>query len=340
VGNQAKAWGSIRRRIMAERAIGEMAIFYGDKQNNGQYDNGVWMDLLDIPYLRKIEEASLYKTVIRTLWLESMGWSKEIRNRYPHVRLIGLSDHPLSTHISKLPANQQHAYIEDLQYLDGIMALTEEERQWYQVAVPSIPVEYVGLPFPFERYEELYGSFRSQEKKYIGLGVGAADNDRNFVSNILAFRKLQLRNPDLVGVFLSVPDQLIPYCSYWADLVDNMYIHQRNGMADFYKMLSQCKLVINLADRNTPGRLQGEAAFFNVPVVGSNRLELQRKLFPDLAVSPYELEETVNKAQYLLDHVDYSQDQGIEANYKIHQFNYGESLKRFNNLIKRIEDGD
>jgi hypothetical protein len=296
---------------MAERAIGEMAIFYGDKQNNGQYDNGVWMDLLDIPYLRKIEEASLYKTVIRTLWLESIGWSKEIRNRYPHVRLIGLSDHPLSTHISKLPANQQH--------LDGIMALTEEERQWYQVAVPSIPVEYVGLPFPFERYEELYGSFRSQEKKYIGLGVGAADNDRNFVSNILAFRKLQLRNPDLVGVFLSVPDQLIPYCSYWADLVDNMYIHQRNGMADFYKMLSQCKLVINLADRNTPGRLQGEAAFFNVPVVGSNRLELQRKLFPDLAVSP---------------------DQGIEANYKIHQFNYGESLKRFNNLIKRIEDGD
>jgi hypothetical protein len=321
---------------MAVKAIGEMAIFYGDKQNQGQYDNGVWMDLLDIPYISKLEEAGLYKTIIRTLWLESTGWSREIKNRYPHVTLIGLSDHPLSTHISRLPANQQHAYISDLEYLDGIMALTEEERQWYSIAVPSKPVERVGLPFPFDSYEEKYGQLRNSEKRYIGLGVGASDNDRNFVSNLMAFRYLQLHNPDLVGVFLSIPQQLMPYCIYWADQIDNVYIHEREDMPEFYDMLSQCKFVINLADRNTPGRIQGEAAFFEVPVIGSNRLELQNELYPTLAVTPYAIEDVVKMGQYLLDNPVEGAKIGARARKTLRHYSYDRSLQRFNRLLERI----
>lgn len=330
---------------MANKAVGDIAIFYGDKQNNGMYDNGVWMDLLDIPFITRLEEASLYRTVIRTLWIEAtvQGWSKEIRNRYPHVRQIGLSDHPLSTHISKLPANRQYAYLSDLQYLDGIMALTEEERQWYQVALPSVPVERVGLPFPEENYEKLFGHLRSQERDIIGLGVGAADNDRNFVSNILAFRKLQLKNPDLVGVFLSIPDQLMPYCSYWTDRVDNLFIHQRpkveDNMHEFYEMLSRCKFVINLADRNTPGRIQGEAAFFDVPVIGSDRLELQGELFSSLAVQPYELEAVVDMGQMLLDDPELALTLGKNAHERlVSEYSYAKSKDRFDKLIRRIEE--
>jgi glycosyltransferase involved in cell wall biosynthesis len=315
-------------------------MFYGDKPNYGSYDNGVWQDILDIPYLAKIEEAGLYKTIIRTLWLESTGWSKEIKNRFPQVRLIGLSDHPLSTHISRLPANQQHAYISDLEYLDGIMALTEEERQWYSVTVPSKPVEYVGLPFPTEVYETKYGHLRNSEKEFIGLGVGAADNDRNFVSNLMAFRKLQLQNPDIVGVFLSVPKQLLPYCVYWADRIDNVFIQEREDMPEFYETLSRCKFVINLADRNTPGRIQGEAAFFEVPVVGSDRLELQNILYPSLRTSPFALEAVVNAGQFLLDNPDEGIRLGKVAHKKLEKFNYKRSKERFNNLLQRIEDGN
>jgi glycosyltransferase involved in cell wall biosynthesis len=322
---------------MAVKAIGDMAIFYGDKQNNGQYDNGVWMDILDIPFLAKLEEAGLYKTIIRTLWLESTGWSKEIKNRYPHVKLIGLSDHPLSTHISRLPANQQHAYISDLEYLDGIMALTEEERQWYSITVPSKPVEYVGLPFPTESYENKYGHLRNSEKDFIGLGVGAADNDRNFVSNLMAFRYLQLKNPDIVGVFLSVPQQLLPYCVYWADRLDNVFIQEREDMPEFYEALSRCKFVINLADRNTPGRIQGEAAFFEVPVIGSDRLELQNILYPTLATNPFAIEDVVTNAQYLLDNPEKGVELAKLARKKLEKFNYKRSKERFNNLLQRIE---
>lgn len=321
---------------MAVKAIGEMAIFYGDKQNQGQYDNGVWMDLLDIPFLSRVEEAGLYKTIIRTLWLDSIGWSKEIKTRFPQIELIGLSDHPLSTHISRLSAIQQHAYISDLEYLDGIMTLTEEERQWYSISVPSKPVERVGLPFPFESYETKYGNLRNNEKEFIGLGVGAGDNDRNFVSNLMAFRYLQLNNPNIVGIFLSIPSQLLPYCSYWADKLDNVFIHEREDMPEFYEVLSRCKFVINLADRNTPGRIQGEAAFFEIPVIGSGRLELQQELFPTLTAQPYELEAVVKAGQFLLDNPNEAHSLGKKAYKKLQRYNYDNSLQRFNRLLARI----
>lgn len=322
---------------MVSTAVGELAIFYGDKRNNGDYDNGVWMDLLKIPYLQNKEEASLYRTVIRTLWLEATGWTKDIRDKYPHVIQIGLSDHPLSTHISRLDAVRQFAYLNDLQYLNGIMALTEEERQFYQTAVPHIPVERVGLPFPVESYETRYGHLRDSEKKYIGLGVGASDNDRNFVSNLLAFRKLQLKNPDLAGVFLSIPDELLPYCTYWADRVENVFIHRRTEMSDYYDLLSQCKFVFNLTDRNTPGRLQGEAAFFDIPVVGSERLELQTELFPTFAVKPFLLEAAVSAGQYILDNPKKAESVAKKAHEKlVRHYSYEVSKEKFESLLNRV----
>jgi glycosyltransferase involved in cell wall biosynthesis len=186
----------------------------------------------------------------------------------------------------------------------------------------------------------LYGSLRikPEERDIIGLGVGAADNDRNFVSNILAFRKLQLVNPDLKGVFLSIPNQLMQYCSYWADKVPNVFIHERTEMGEFYEMLARCKFVINLTDRNTPGRLEGEAAFFDVPVIGSNRLELQNELFPDLAVSPFAIEEVVMLGQRLLDNEVWSDDLSRWAHeILVANYNYDKSRERFNNLLKRME---
>jgi glycosyltransferase involved in cell wall biosynthesis len=321
---------------MGKKVVSDTAIFYGDKTNTGEYDNGVWMHLLDIPFLNKIEQAQNFDIIIRTLWLDSSGWSKAIKSQWPHIKLIGLVDHPLSAHISKLTAERQYAFTSDLQYLDGIMALTEEERQWYQVAVPSKPVERVGLPFPFEVYEEKYGHFRKSDKDLIGLGVGASDNDRNFISNILAFQKLQLKNPDIKGVFLSIPSHLVPYCAYWADRVDNLYIHQRVNMSEYYEMLSRCKFVINLTDRNTPGRLQGEAAFFGVPVIGSNRLELQEELFPSLSVKPYELERVVALGQQILDQPD--QKVVLRHAYnKLQDYNYENSTARYESLLARIK---
>lgn len=315
----------------------KIAQYFGDKLNSGMYDNGVWMNLLDIPFLQYIDEAKNYDIVIRTLWMEATvnGWSQEIRKRFPAVKQIGLSDHPLSTHISKMPAAHQLRYLRDLTYLDGIMALTDEEQEWYQTAVPSIPVMKMGLPFPFESYEEKYGSLRDSEKKYIGLGVGASDNDRNFISSWIVFNKLKLFYPELIGVFLSIPDPLIGDVSQLADGAKDIYIQQRQDMGEYYDTLSQCKFVISLADRNTPGRLQGEAAFFGVPVIGSNRLELQNELFPDLAIKPYELDKAYQLAELLLEE-GFPQSKKDKALEGLRHYSYRASKRRFNHLLKVI----
>lgn len=323
---------------MASRAIGEMAIFFGDKQNTGQYDNGVWMDVLDIPYIQRIEEAGLYKTIIHTMWLDAVGWHKEIKTRWPHIKLIGLSDHPLGTHISRLPADRQYAYLADLEYLDGIMALTEQEQQFYQTILPSKPVVRVGLPFPVEQYEKDFGSFRDSEKEYIGLGVGAADNDRNFISNLLVFQSLKLKYPDLQGVFLSVPHQLMPYCVYMADRFDGVFIHERTSMGEYLEVLSRCKMIISLPDRNTPGRLQGEAAFFKIPVVGSNRLELQNELFPSLSVEPFAVQDAIAEATSLLESPQRAATLGEYAYTTLtNEYNYERSIERFKSILDNIK---
>lgn len=313
----------------------KIAQYFGDKRNNGDYDNGVWMDILGIPFIGKIEEAENYDVVIHTMWIDAIGWHKEIRSKFPHVIQIGLSDHPLSTHISKISPQQQLEYITDLEYLDGIMALTEEEREWYQVAAPSKPVIKAGLPFPFEPYMEKYGKFIGSEKKYIGLGVGASDNDRNFITSLTVFARLKIDFPEIQGVFLSVPDNLLKAVVPLADAVPDVFIHEREGMGGFYDVLSQCKFVINMADRNTPGRLQGEAAFFGVPVIGSNRLELQNELFPSLTVAPYEAEKAYLLGRDLLKN-DLIVDMGA-ARKKLEKYNYNRSKKKFFDLLKEIE---
>lgn len=316
----------------------KIGFYYGDKRNTGEYDNGVWMDILGVPFLERIEEAENFDIIIRTLWIDSTvsGWSRQIRNKYPHIIQIGLSDHPLSTHISKLSPERQVAYLADLQYLDGLMALTEEEREWYQTALPSKSVVKVGLPFPFKSYTEKYASFIGSEKKYIGLGVGASDNDRNFISSALVFAKLRMINPTLEGVFLSLPSYQIGPTSIYADAIPGIKLHERVGMDAFYDLLSQCRFVINLADRNTPGRIQGEAAFFGVPVIGSNRLELQNELFPELAISPYSLEKAEQLSKALLENPDIGERIAKKARTKLEIYNYRKSKGRFNKLLKEI----
>jgi hypothetical protein len=317
--------------------LGDLAIFYGDKRNNGEYDNGCWMDILDIPFLQKFEDAGEYKAVIRTLWLDAIGWGKEIRTRYPETIQIGLSDHPLSTQISRLPADKQFAYIQDLQYLDGIMALTEEERSWYTYAAPTVPVIKAGLPFPVEKYENKYGFLRDSKREYIGLGVGAADNDRNFISNLLIFKALRRDNPDLVGVFLSIPHQFMNYCTYMADNFEGVYIHKRDNMESYMEMLSKCKLIISMTDRNSPGRIQGEAAFLKIPVVGSNRLELQNELFSNYSFSPFDLEPAVEAARYILnDEVTTNFYANVAYNTLIANYDYAPSKKKFDDFLAKV----
>jgi hypothetical protein len=313
----------------------KIAQMYGDKPNKGDYDNGIWQNLLDIPFIEKEDHLEPYDVVISTLWLDAIGRSKRVKTRWPNKVLVGLVDHPLSTHISRMSPQQQIAYIKDLEYLDGIMTLTEEERQWYQIAVPSKPVVKVGLPFPFESYTERFGQFVGSEKKYIGLGVGAADNDRNFVTSWTIFQRLKLDYPDLKGLFMSIPSNILRTVTPFCDAGEDIFIHEREGMGGFYDVLSQCKFVINMADRNTPGRLQGEAAFFGVPVIGSNRLELQNELFPQYSVRPFESEGAYFRAKDILDN---GYKDGEYALKMLHRYDYTNSKRKFNNLLKTINN--
>jgi len=313
----------------------KIAIYYGDNLNTGQYDNGVWMDILKIPFIKTVDEAKDYDIIIRTLFINKIGFSQKIRKKFPHIIQIGLSDPPLMQ-ISKLNPHEQAAYLRDLRYLDGIMALTEEERQWYKTASHK-PTIKIGLPFPFESYKRDYNKLSDAKREFIGLGVGAFSDDRNFISSFIVFRQLKKKFPYLRGVYMSLPESKISQTSLYAKMGKDIYIHKRKNMNEFYNILSKCKLVINLVDRNSPGRLQGEAAFFGIPVVGSNKLELQNELFPELAVSPYEVENAVMLAEKMLNGHKASERIVKKAYKNLQKYNYQHSRKKFDDFLKKIK---
>jgi hypothetical protein len=169
------------------------------------------------------------------------------------------------------------------------------------------------------------------------LGVGASDNDRNFITSFTIFQRLKLEYPDLQGVFLSIPENLLRQVLPFCDASKDIFIQQREDMPEFYDILSQCKFVFGMADRNTPGRIQGESAFFGVPVIGSNRLELQNELFPDLAVSPFESEKALNLARFLLENPQWDEPITKRAFDNLKRYNYTASRRKFNKLLKIIE---
>ena len=92
-----------------------------------------------------------------------------------------------------------------------------------------------------------------------------------------------------------------------------------------------------MADRNTPGRIQGEAAFFKIPVVGSNRLELQNELYPNYASSPFDLEKAVTDCKTLLMDEQLASWVGQSAHdFLVTNYDYAPSKKKFEDFLAKI----
>jgi hypothetical protein len=71
-------------------------------------------------------------------------------------------------------------------------------------------------------------------------------------------------------------------------------------------------------------------------VIGSDRLELQTELYPELAVKPYELAKTLALAEVLLKDPEYGELVANKAKDKLKHYNYKASRRKFNALLKEI----
>ena len=90
----------------------------------------------------------------------------------------------------------------------------------------------------------------------------------------------------------------------------------------------------------TPAATTMISAFFNIPVVGSERLELQRELFPETSVSPFALQDAVEKATALLESTEWAAKVGQEAHDAlVTNYDYEKSLERFNLLLSKVRGG-
>ena len=196
-----------------------MAHLFGDQDNPGDYDNGVWQHMCQIPRVPlqhnlTDQQIGLWcksnniDVLIVTMWdtyigdcggIKDLGGIEVLKEICPNMKIIGLVDHPLTVDLTtKFGSNYQNmklikSYTDALPLFDAVMVLTAKEYGFYKGFNPN--THYIGLPFPIEGMEKFTTDSIRPEKApadiWVGLSVGgpaACRWDRNYQSTLETFK--------------------------------------------------------------------------------------------------------------------------------------------------------
>ena len=339
--------------------------------DKGMYDNSVWQCVLDISPtpnkgpsredgLQTAEAFAMWlkdhavDVVIWTMWMNAADPAR-LKAMCPDLKIIGLTDHPLSIDFTVQQVGASAGYIHKMGALDAVMTLTPREQHFYGGLHAN--AHYVGLPFPWKSYERfrVERDERTPAKKaadgdeiVVGLSVGGpgwSHWDRNNLTTALCFRQFvramkTMHGVNVRGVWLSwtYPDN--HPMTLFAQGVEGSSIQHRTEMETYLATLQGCDFVFSNIIRDTPGRLVAECAWAGVPLIGSRSLSLQEELMPQLAFDPYDISGMVEKALWMCspdfgnggDILDLGQ-MGTRLQY---EYGYVKSRERFCGVLDSI----
>lgn len=219
---------------------------------------------------------------------------KTLKSYYPELKVIGIVDEPLVVDItSRFGGSSKNmeiskGYVDGISDFDGIFCLVESELAFYSSFNKN--VAYVGLPFPDDKYpgggySTLLRKDVRKEKQFddiwIGLGVGGNAYTRWERNYLVAFESFKKTKELLIEAGLGSEKSIKGILLSWTeksqiDVIDfiktnyrDVMIQVRSDMATYLHFLQSCDLVINPCIRDTPQRINGECAYFGVPIVSS-----------------------------------------------------------------------
>lgn len=351
-----------------------MAHLFGDCDNPGDYDNGIYQHMLQIPRVPLEKKLSDYEIVrwlkfndidvlFCTMWDtflagtgKAMPGIELLKKELKDLKIIGVVDHPLKadfamkagSHVKSMEIAK--GYIEALPLFDGILCLIEDEIPFYSSYNNNVCM--MGLPFPFETYKRFIKSEPRPEKGdniWVGLGVGgpAANRwDRNYITTLETFKMLKQKALQekgkeyadrIKGVMLSFTekdDRSI--IQFFKDNYDDVFIQLRKEMPDYLHYLQSCDVVLNFSLRDTPGRLAGECAYFKVPMVGSCYVELQCELSSPTSVNPFDIYRGSSFALNILLKSEEERKSQIDGCFeRLKAFDYENSIEKIKQVLEK-----
>jgi hypothetical protein len=253
--------------------------------------NAYRKDIVDVSYskLAVSAEGTTYGLADFDPLIICMNWFfapyiEYLRQAFPNKRIIGIQDDSLAE-VMLSEAALQRSYLNAIACLDSYVALNEDMFQW----ASAINSATMLMQHPFDPMTLGPRISFSHSQSLVCTGIASWNIDfSNFTTNLLVYDRLRALNDDLrgetIGLFDFQKKQIEPIASAFRG------IRLREWFGDdFLCTISKFGLVLNLTRRVSCSRVAVDCAIAGTPIIGNRSCDLQRILWPELAVDPLDI---------------------------------------------------
>lgn len=308
----------------------KIGLLYNNKIENCISDKGLWVDILDKvdnDVITNYDNSKLKLVDILCIIYDfsMVGKITEMKhknNKQKIVLLLGFNIYP---DLFSLSIENQIKVINDIKVADGILTTGLPEKQYFKYINEKI--EWVGIPFVRDNID----SFKCEkEKDLICISVGdiCEHNYNNHISCLNVIEKVRENIND--NIRYTILSKINDSDKKLIQNTFNSYIDiPNNNITDYYNIISKSSLLINLSVNYTFGRIVGESALLNTPCMGSDRVDLQNLLFPQIKFDVFNIDGLYSLLKYIYRNPNYYKSIINYAQCRIADYNVKVIKRRF-----------
>ena len=236
------------------------------------------------------------------------------------------------------------------------LVIIETEEAGFFQAMTATPVVHLPLPVPVEamRPRSAQSGIWNMESGIL-LGAGLRPK-KNGLATALAFRRLRQlltsRRFQTCGrlgiapscesatvrpsalVFAEQPEAEREALRLWD--IEGIEVRPACDQPDYWRQAAGCALALHLDYRRTIGRFSAECAALGVPCISTKGATMQRALWPDLLVEPWDVEAAAALAERLLRDPTFRDRVVAHAARALEPFDLAPAADRFCEVLRRF----
>jgi len=283
-----------------------------------------------------VVDVTEYDVVLVSFFWMYYGYIRYLGRTHPELGLVGIEEESLH-HVMSCSAGLQAVHRDALDGLDGFIAVNEQYRSWIGAHVDNAVVQHLPVPEGLLHGVDKNGDGERGDDRTICVGIGSSNMDfANIYSNVLVVKRLRDAGYDVTAEIVG----LKPFQQErFQPLVDKFDFLSSTGYLEegYYGYLATMSLAVLLRRRITVGRAASEFAGLGVPCIGTPGNPHQRRCFPELCVSPHEVDRAAALAERLLSEEQFYDRTIQTARHELDSLrNLGPVRRTVNRLVESV----
>ncbi len=264
---------------------------------------------------------------------EMADFVKRIRKELPGVVVVGVPTQPFGQLRDRWRNDgNQLTYLRN--FYDSCHAVLSIVRATvqYQQSLTSTPVVYLPQPYPAEYAVQFRHS--PQDKEPI-IFIAGETSRPDIMAGHLAAKEIQRKHKNFRIHVTETPDSELNLQLLKDTIFESVPF---KPWREYLPYLASVKIVINMDQWWTRGRVQADCAAIGTPSIGGPS-DGQQELFPDLLVRDVEdFNTAVNLAQRLLGDESFYDMVTEKARHRVQSYNFANTVERFSRLVTFIKE--